>query len=142
MEIPPHQLATAALEYANSVFGGTDDPGDADGAEDEVLDTADTAQSPDFPAAPPVEPYTGPIHLCLDFGTAMSKAFAWDKDADMPMPLRIGHAAGSPRLPLTRSIHRSSSIAMGASSSDKQPSISRRRQTPSATKRSSPSRTF
>ena len=99
MEIPPHQLATAALEYANSVFGGTDDPGDAgdaDGAEDEVLDTADAAQSPDFPAAPPVEPYTGPIHLCLDFGTAMSKAFAWDKDADMPMPLRIGHAAGEP----------------------------------------------
>ena len=97
MEIPPRQLATAALEYANGVLGGTDGPGDADGAEDEVLDTADTApQGLDFPVAPPVEPYTGSVHLCLDFGTAMSKAFAWDKDSDRPMPLRIGHAAGEP----------------------------------------------
>ena len=96
MEIPPHQLAAAALEYANGVFGGADDPGDAGGAEDEVLDIEDLEQGTDPPMTPPVEPYTGPIHLCLDFGTAMSKAFAWDKDADRPMPLRIGRAAGEP----------------------------------------------
>ena len=96
MEIPPHQLAAAALEYANGVFGGTDGSGETEGAEGEVLDTDDTAQDPDFPAAPSSEPYTGSIHLCLDFGTAMSKAFAWDKDSDSPMPLRIGHAAGEP----------------------------------------------
>ena len=96
MEIPPRQLATAALEYANGVLGGADGPGDTDRAEDEALDTEDTAQSPGSPAALPASPYTGPIHLCLDFGTAMSKAFAWDKDADRPMPLRIGHAAGEP----------------------------------------------
>ena len=97
MEIPPRQLATAALEYANGVLGGTDDPGDADGAEDEFLDAADTApQGLDFPVVPPVEPYTGSIHLCLDFGTAMSKAFAWDKDSDRPMPLMIGDVAGEP----------------------------------------------
>lgn len=97
MEIPPRQLAIAALEYAHGVLGGTDDPDDADGAEDEVPDTAGTVpQGLDFPVASPVEPYTGSIHLCLDFGTAMSKAFAWDKDSDRPMPLRIGHAAGEP----------------------------------------------
>ena len=96
MEIPPDQLAAAALEYANGVFGGADDSGEADGAEGEVPGTEDTVQSPDFPAAPSVEPYIGPIHLCLDFGTAMSKAFAWDRDSDKPMPLRIGHAAGEP----------------------------------------------
>ena len=99
MEIPPDQLAAAALEYANGVFGGADDSGEADGAEGEVPGTEDTVQSPDFPAAPSVEPYTGPIHLCLDFGTAMSKAFAWDRDSDKPMPLRIGRAAGEPASP-------------------------------------------
>ena len=99
MEIPPDQLAAAALEYANGVFGGADDSGEADGAEGEVPGTEDTAQSPDFPAAPSVEPYIGPIHLCLDFGTAMSKAFAWDRDSDKPMPLRIGRAAGEPASP-------------------------------------------
>ena len=96
MEIPPHQLADAALEYASGVIRGADGSGEAKGAEDEVLDTDDTTQDPDFPATSPIEHYTGPIHLCLDFGTAMSKAFAWDKDSDKPMPLRIGHAAGEP----------------------------------------------
>ena len=99
MEIPPDQLAAAALEYANGVFGGADSSGEADGAEGKVPDTEDTAQGPDFPAAPSVEPYIGPIHLCLDFGTAMSKAFAWDRDSDEPMPLRIGRAAGEPASP-------------------------------------------
>ena len=51
-------------------------------------------QDTDVRARPPVEPYTGSIHLCLDFGTAMSKAFAWDKESDEPMPLQIGTAAG------------------------------------------------
>ena len=99
MEIPPDRLAAAALEYANGVFGGTDGSGEADGAEGEIPDTENTAQDPDFPAAPSAEPYTGPIHLCLDFGTAMSKAFAWDRDSDKPMPLRIGRAAGEPASP-------------------------------------------
>ena len=99
MEIPPDRLAAAALEYANGVFGGADGSGEADGAEGEIPDTEDTAQGPDFPAAPSAEPYTGPIHLCLDFGTAMSKAFAWDRDSDKPMPLRIGRAAGEPASP-------------------------------------------
>ena len=120
MEIPPDRLAAAALEYANGVFGGTDGSGEADGtegeipgteddefdinwlgdgAEGEVPDTEDTTQGPDFTAAPSAEPYTGPIHLCLDFGTAMSKAFAWDRDSDKPMPLRIGRAAGEPVSP-------------------------------------------
>lgn len=94
MDIPPRQLAAAALEYANGVFGGAGGSGEIEGAEGEVLDTDDTAQDPDFPAAPSIKPYTGPIHLCLDFGTAMSKAFAWDKHSDRPMPLRIGYAAG------------------------------------------------
>ena len=40
------------------------------------------------------EPYTGTMHLCLDFGTAMSKAFAWDQESDTPIPLRIGDTAG------------------------------------------------
>ena len=96
LDISPRELAAAALEYANGVFGAPDGPGEAVAAEAEVLDTEDMAQGTGFPETPPVEPYTGPIHLCLDFGTAMSKAFAWDKDADTPMPLRIGRAAGEP----------------------------------------------
>ena len=40
------------------------------------------------------EPYTGTMHLCLDFGTAMSKAFAWDRESDTPIPLKIGDTAG------------------------------------------------
>ena len=90
MEIPPRQLAAAALEYANSVFG------DAGAAEGEAPGIEDNAQEAEFLATPTVEPYTGSMHLCLDFGTAMSKAFAWDKDSDTPIPLRIGHAAGEP----------------------------------------------
>ncbi len=99
MEIPPDRLAAAALEYANSVFGGTGRSGEADGTEGEVPETEDTGRGRDLPAAPSAEPYTGPVHLCLDFGTAMSKAFAWDKDSDRPMPLRIGRAAGEPASP-------------------------------------------
>lgn len=99
MEIPPDRLAAAALEYANSVFGGTGGSGEADGTEGEVPETEDTGQGRDLPAAPSAELYTGPIHLCLDFGTAMSKAFAWDKNSDRPMPLKIGRAAGEPASP-------------------------------------------
>ena len=61
MEIPPHQLAAAALEYANGVFGGADGSEETEGAESEVLETHDTAQDPDFPAASSSEPYTGSI---------------------------------------------------------------------------------
>ena len=96
MEIPPHQLAAAALEYANGVFGAADDLGDTGAVEDEALNTEREARGTDFPTVQQVEPYTGSVHLCLDFGTAMSKAFAWDKESDTPMPLRIGHAAGEP----------------------------------------------
>ena len=96
MEIPPHQLAAAALEYANGVFGAADDLGDTDAIEDEALNTEGGARDTDLPAVPQVEPYTGSLHLCLDFGTAMSKACAWDKESDTPMPLRVGHAAGEP----------------------------------------------
>ena len=93
MEIPPRQLALAALEYANGVFGGADVPdGAADVTEDEAPDIDCKGQGTE----PPVAPYTGSFHLCLDFGTAMSKAFAWDKESDTPKPLRIGHAAGEP----------------------------------------------
>ena len=96
MEIPPRQLAAAALEYANDVFGDADDPVDVGTVEDEALDIEGKAKSRTFHATPPVQPYSGPIRLCLDFGTAMSKAFAWNKDSDLPIPLRIGHAAGEP----------------------------------------------
>ena len=97
MEIPPRQLAAAALEYASSVLDSADSQGDAPVMEDESLDgddreTADTYLT----AVPPSTPYTGPLHLCLDFGTAMSKACAWNKESDTPMPLRIGLAAGEP----------------------------------------------
>ena len=94
MEIPPHQLAAAALEYASSVFGQA-------GTEGKAHDIDGVMQDTNVPKKPPVEPYTGSIHLCLDFGTAMSKAFAWDKDSDIPMPLRIGRAAGEPASPYT-----------------------------------------
>lgn len=90
MDISPRELAAAALEYANGVFG------DTGATEAEVPDTEDATEGNTPPSLPPVEPYAGPIHLCLDFGTAMSKAFAWNKDSDSPMPLRIGHVAGEP----------------------------------------------
>ena len=96
MEIPPHRLAAAALEYANRVFGDADELGNAGATEDEPFHVEGKAVDTDLPATLPLQPYTGPIHLCLDFGTAMSKAFAWDKNSDDPMPLRIGHAAGAP----------------------------------------------
>ena len=96
MDISPHQLAAAALEYANGVFGSPEGPGDAGTPEAEVPDTEDEEEGVASPPMPSIEPYTGPVHLCLDFGTAMSKAFAWNKDSDEPMPLRIGHAAGEP----------------------------------------------
>ena len=120
MEIPPRQLAAAALEYASSVFDSADNEGDAQVVDNESLDddreTVDTGLAsvprsrpnrrvraisktfpqPVLPAVPRSTPYTGPLHLCLDFGTAMSKACAWNKESDTPMPLRIGLAAGEP----------------------------------------------
>ena len=100
MEIPPNQLAAAALEYANDVFGTTEELGDVGDTEDVVPGdppTEDQSQSQEIPAVlPPVAPYGGPFHLCLDFGTAMSKAFAWNRDSDAPVPLKTGIAAGEP----------------------------------------------
>ena len=97
MEIPPRQLAAAALEYASSVLDSVASQGDAHVMEDESLD-GDVRETggTDLTAIPPTTPYTGPLHLCLDFGTAMSKAFAWNKESDTPMPLKIGLAAGEP----------------------------------------------
>ena len=97
MEIPPRQLAAAALEYASSVLDGADSHGDAHVIEEESLD-GDDRETGDthLTEIPPSAPYTGPLHLCLDFGTAMSKACAWNKESDTPMPLRIGLAAGEP----------------------------------------------
>ena len=46
------------------------------------------------PALPDHAAYEGDMHLCLDFGTAMSKAFAWDRERDRPMMLEIGRVAG------------------------------------------------
>ena len=34
------------------------------------------------------------VHLCFDFGTAFSKAFAWRKDDTRPLVLKLGSAAG------------------------------------------------
>ena len=58
---------------------------------------------------PPAEPqtvpehaaYEGNVHLCLDFGTAMSKAFAWDRERDRPLLLEIGRVAGEAGSPFT-----------------------------------------
>ena len=97
MDIPPRQLAAAALEYASSVLDGADSQADGHVTEDESSGGDDReVGDPDLTAVPPTTPYTGPLHLCLDFGTAMSKACAWNKESDTPMPLKIGLAAGEP----------------------------------------------
>ena len=97
MDIPPRQLAAAALEYASSVLDGADNRGDTQVTEGESSNGDDReVGDPDLTAVPPTTPYTGPLHLCLDFGTAMSKACAWNKESDTPMPLKIGLAAGEP----------------------------------------------
>ena len=97
MEIPPRQLAAAALEYASSVLDSAASQGDAHVTEVESLDgDGSETEGAELSAVPPATPYNGPLHLCLDFGTAMSKACAWNKESDTPMPLRIGLAAGEP----------------------------------------------
>ena len=57
------------------------------------------------PAGPQTAPehaaYEGNVHLCLDFGTAMSKAFAWDRERDRPLLLEIGRVAGEAGSPFT-----------------------------------------
>ena len=96
-DIPPRQLAAAALEYASSVLDGADSQADGHVTEDESSGGDDReVGDPDLTAVPPTTPYTGPLHLCLDFGTAMSKACAWNKESDTPMPLKIGLAAREP----------------------------------------------
>lgn len=79
-------FALAALEYAST-----------------VLNRPESAPAPERSApalrsssAETNAPYDGSVRLCLDFGTAMSKAFAWDRKTDVPMPLKIGKAAGEP----------------------------------------------
>ena len=94
MEIDPRELASAALEYASSVLN---DPNEA-GKNDEYENGSPSFDGPEHATATkaPVKTYAGPLHLCLDFGTAVSKAFAWDKESDTPLPLKIGTAAGEP----------------------------------------------
>ena len=92
-DIPPRELAAAALEYANSVFGR------GVGAGEKPAGGDDRPNREGLVPAAPTQLYTGPVRLCLDFGTAMSKAFAWDKDEDTPIPLKIGAAAGEPSSP-------------------------------------------
>ena len=51
--------------------------------------STDVETSPTGPQAIPEQAaYEGSMHLCLDFGTAMSKAFAWDRERDRPMDAR------------------------------------------------------
>ena len=67
---------------------------------DEVSESPDSESSlvdasrPEPLALPRPPSYEGNVHLCLDFGTAMSKAFAWDREQDRPMMLEIGRVAG------------------------------------------------
>ena len=67
---------------------------------DEASESPDIASSltdvsqPEPLALPRPASYEGNVHLCLDFGTAMSKAFAWDREQDRPMMLEIGRVAG------------------------------------------------
>ena len=89
MEIDPRDLASAALEYANRVFNESD-------KDDDRRSEASAAERPTGMAASAASSYSGQLHLCLDFGTAVSKAFAWNKKSDTPVPLRIGTAAGEP----------------------------------------------
>ena len=55
------------------------------------------------------------LNLCLDLGTAYSKAAAWTKDTNRPIPLRIGDAVGerSPTVPTTVLITRAGQIYFG-----------------------------
>ena len=80
-----HDFALAALEYASTVLNRS---------EPQPTSPSPRADPPRNERTTPA--YSGPIRLCLDFGTAMSKAFAWNQDTDVAMPLRIGEAAGEP----------------------------------------------
>lgn len=103
-----HEFARIALAYANEVLNapagseipkeGTETPPPP--AEPPQLSSAPSpageAAAPSTPRPPVSAAYDGPLRICLDFGTAMSKAFAWDGLRDQPMPLRIGDTAGEP----------------------------------------------
>ena len=70
----------------------SDVPGQVPGA---PAPTAAKATSAGVQGPPePMPTYSGNLHLCLDFGTAVSKAFAWDADSDTPRPLAIGEVMG------------------------------------------------
>lgn len=92
IDAPKQQFAQAALEFATDILNAP------------TTDTVVPKNTPEdigYRSGKQYseEPYTGSIHLCLDFGTAMSKACAWDKDSDIPMPLKIGEAAGEAASP-------------------------------------------
>lgn len=76
-------FALAALEYASTVLNQPESV------------PAKPEQAPIL-SAEMASPYDGSVRLCLDFGTAMSKAFAWNQETDVPMPLKVGDAAGEP----------------------------------------------
>ena len=95
------EFARIALRYANDVLTAPADGLEAPPAQGEAAPPSSTstpassdAGRPKPRPSVPVPAYGGPLRICLDFGTAMSKAFAWDGERDEPLPLRIGDAAG------------------------------------------------
>lgn len=95
------EFARIALRYANDVLTAPADGLEAPPAQGEAAPPSSTSTPASSDAARPkprpsvpVPAYDGPLRICLDFGTAMSKAFAWDGERDEPLPLRIGDAAG------------------------------------------------
>ena len=60
----------------------------------EVSSSPPQGSSVEVKISPSATSYEGDAHVCLDFGTAMSKAFAWDGERDDPLALDIGNVAG------------------------------------------------
>ena len=61
-----------------------------------------------------------PLNLCLDLGTAYSKAAAWTNDTNRPLPLRIGDAVGGSghTVPTTVLITREGRVYFGQNAID------------------------
>ena len=96
------EFAGIALRYATDVLGAPPEhktetpPPQAEPSAAATRIKSGSRESGRPKPRPPVPQvgYDGPLRICLDFGTAMSKAFAWDSELDKPLPLRIGDAAG------------------------------------------------
>ena len=74
MEIEPRELASAALDYANRVFNDSNES-DKNSSRTGGAQATDGRDNTTRVTTPAAQSYTGPLHLCLDFGTAVSKAF-------------------------------------------------------------------